>query len=93
MRPQHPQWERTEDPQTTARSGFNLRWMWNTWGSRYVATVDFCSTPGAFEDSYAVCLCCLSQIQKMGLQPSDISMFSTLMDLVNEARDLCEQNQ
>uniref|UniRef100_A0A3Q3WEP5 Conserved oligomeric Golgi complex subunit 2 n=1 Tax=Mola mola TaxID=94237 RepID=A0A3Q3WEP5_MOLML len=33
------------------------------------------------------------QIQKMGLQPSDISMFSTLMDLVKEARDLGEQNQ
>uniref|UniRef100_A0A672GRD3 Conserved oligomeric Golgi complex subunit 2 n=1 Tax=Salarias fasciatus TaxID=181472 RepID=A0A672GRD3_SALFA len=27
------------------------------------------------------------QIQKMGLQPHDISMFSVLMDLVNEARD------
>uniref|UniRef100_A0A667XGL3 Conserved oligomeric Golgi complex subunit 2 n=1 Tax=Myripristis murdjan TaxID=586833 RepID=A0A667XGL3_9TELE len=27
------------------------------------------------------------QIQKMGLQPGDISMFSTLMDLVQEARD------
>uniref|UniRef100_A0A8P4KBE1 Conserved oligomeric Golgi complex subunit 2 n=1 Tax=Dicentrarchus labrax TaxID=13489 RepID=A0A8P4KBE1_DICLA len=33
------------------------------------------------------------QIQKMGLQPSDISMFSTLMDLVKEARELAEQNQ
>uniref|UniRef100_A0A8C6W0A8 Conserved oligomeric Golgi complex subunit 2 n=2 Tax=Nothobranchius furzeri TaxID=105023 RepID=A0A8C6W0A8_NOTFU len=33
------------------------------------------------------------QIQKMGLQPSDITMFSTLMDLVKEARDLAEQNQ
>nr|XP_020454095.1 conserved oligomeric Golgi complex subunit 2 isoform X1 [Monopterus albus] len=33
------------------------------------------------------------QIQKMGLQPSDISMFSSLMDLVKEARDLAEQNQ
>ncbi|KAM4729314.1 conserved oligomeric Golgi complex subunit 2 [Anableps anableps] len=33
------------------------------------------------------------QIQKMGLQPSDISMFSTLMELVKEARDLAEQNQ
>uniref|UniRef100_A0A8C6Q467 Conserved oligomeric Golgi complex subunit 2 n=1 Tax=Nothobranchius furzeri TaxID=105023 RepID=A0A8C6Q467_NOTFU len=32
------------------------------------------------------------QIQKMGLQPSDITMFSTLMDLVKEARDLAEQN-
>ncbi|KAF3708114.1 Conserved oligomeric Golgi complex subunit 2 [Channa argus] len=32
------------------------------------------------------------QIQKMGLQPSDISMFSTLMDLVKEARELAEQN-
>uniref|UniRef100_A0A8D0AL94 Conserved oligomeric Golgi complex subunit 2 n=1 Tax=Sander lucioperca TaxID=283035 RepID=A0A8D0AL94_SANLU len=30
------------------------------------------------------------QIQKMGLQPSDISMFSTLMDLVREARELAE---
>lgn len=35
----------------------------------------------------------LSQIQKMGLQPGDISMFSTLMDLVKEARELAEQNQ
>lgn len=35
----------------------------------------------------------LSQIQKMGLRPSDISMFSTLMELVKEARDLAEQNQ
>lgn len=35
----------------------------------------------------------VSQIQKMGLQPSDISMFSTLMDLVKEARELAEQNQ
>uniref|UniRef100_A0A667XVF6 Conserved oligomeric Golgi complex subunit 2 n=1 Tax=Myripristis murdjan TaxID=586833 RepID=A0A667XVF6_9TELE len=33
------------------------------------------------------------QIQKMGLQPGDISMFSTLMDLVQEARELAEQNQ
>uniref|UniRef100_A0A7N6BK88 Conserved oligomeric Golgi complex subunit 2 n=1 Tax=Anabas testudineus TaxID=64144 RepID=A0A7N6BK88_ANATE len=33
------------------------------------------------------------QIQKMGLQPSDISMFSSLMDLVKEARELAEQNQ
>ncbi|KAM3605827.1 uncharacterized protein V6R79_005444 [Siganus canaliculatus] len=33
------------------------------------------------------------QIQKMGLQPGDISMFSTLMDLVKEARELAEQNQ
>uniref|UniRef100_A0A669B9J2 Conserved oligomeric Golgi complex subunit 2 n=1 Tax=Oreochromis niloticus TaxID=8128 RepID=A0A669B9J2_ORENI len=33
------------------------------------------------------------QIQKMGLQPTDISMFSTLMDLVKEARELAEQNQ
>uniref|UniRef100_A0AAQ5YKU3 Conserved oligomeric Golgi complex subunit 2 n=1 Tax=Amphiprion ocellaris TaxID=80972 RepID=A0AAQ5YKU3_AMPOC len=33
------------------------------------------------------------QIQKMGLQPNDISMFSTLMDLVKEARELAEQNQ
>lgn len=46
-----------------------------------------------FEDSYAALYCCLSQIQKMGLQPSDISMFSTLMDLVKEARELAEQNQ
>ncbi|XP_034040757.1 conserved oligomeric Golgi complex subunit 2 [Thalassophryne amazonica] len=33
------------------------------------------------------------QIEKMGLQPSDISMFSTLLDLVKEARELAEQNQ
>uniref|UniRef100_A0A7N8XA95 Conserved oligomeric Golgi complex subunit 2 n=1 Tax=Mastacembelus armatus TaxID=205130 RepID=A0A7N8XA95_9TELE len=33
------------------------------------------------------------QIQKMGLQPNDISMFSCLMDLVKEARELAEQNQ
>ncbi|KAM6915800.1 conserved oligomeric Golgi complex subunit 2 [Xenentodon cancila] len=33
------------------------------------------------------------QIQKMGLQPNDISMFSTLMDLVKEAREMAEQNQ
>uniref|UniRef100_A0A8C4DWB4 Conserved oligomeric Golgi complex subunit 2 n=1 Tax=Dicentrarchus labrax TaxID=13489 RepID=A0A8C4DWB4_DICLA len=33
------------------------------------------------------------QVSKMGLQPSDISMFSTLMDLVKEARELAEQNQ
>ncbi|TMS04286.1 Conserved oligomeric Golgi complex subunit 2 [Larimichthys crocea] len=33
------------------------------------------------------------QIQKMGLQPSDIPMFSTLMDLVKEARELAEHNQ
>uniref|UniRef100_A0A3Q3BFU1 Conserved oligomeric Golgi complex subunit 2 n=1 Tax=Kryptolebias marmoratus TaxID=37003 RepID=A0A3Q3BFU1_KRYMA len=33
------------------------------------------------------------QIQKMGLQPNDISMFSSLMDLVKEARELAEQNQ
>ncbi|XP_036980635.1 conserved oligomeric Golgi complex subunit 2 [Acanthopagrus latus] len=33
------------------------------------------------------------QIQKMGLQQSDISMFSSLMDLVKEARELAEQNQ
>lgn len=44
------------------------------------------------EDSYAA-LSRLSQIQKMGLQPGDISMFSTLMDLVKEARELAEQNQ
>lgn len=37
--------------------------------------------------------CCVSQIQKMGLQPSDISMFSSLMDLVKEARELAEQIQ
>lgn len=36
---------------------------------------------------------CYLQIQKMGLQPSEISMFSTLMDLVKEARELAEQNQ
>lgn len=28
------------------------------------------------------------QIQKMGLEPSDISMFSSLLDLVREARDM-----
>jgi hypothetical protein len=33
------------------------------------------------------------QIEKMGLQPSQISMFSTLTELVQEARDLAEQNQ
>ncbi|KAL6102014.1 cog2 [Pungitius sinensis] len=33
------------------------------------------------------------QIQKMGLQPRDIPMFSTLMDLVKEARELAEQGQ
>uniref|UniRef100_A0A3Q2DBG6 Conserved oligomeric Golgi complex subunit 2 n=1 Tax=Cyprinodon variegatus TaxID=28743 RepID=A0A3Q2DBG6_CYPVA len=33
------------------------------------------------------------QIQKMGLQPTDISMFSTLMELVKEARELAEQSQ
>uniref|UniRef100_A0A673CSZ6 Conserved oligomeric Golgi complex subunit 2 n=1 Tax=Sphaeramia orbicularis TaxID=375764 RepID=A0A673CSZ6_9TELE len=33
------------------------------------------------------------QIQKMGLQPSDITMFSALMELVKEARELAEQNQ
>ncbi|MEQ2298677.1 Conserved oligomeric Golgi complex subunit 2 [Ameca splendens] len=33
------------------------------------------------------------QIQKMGLQPSDISMFSTLLELVKEARELAEPNQ
>lgn len=32
-----------------------------------------------------------SQIEKMGFQPSDISMFTTLMDLVKEARELAEQ--
>ncbi|KAK5882596.1 hypothetical protein CesoFtcFv8_021165 [Champsocephalus esox] len=31
------------------------------------------------------------QIEKMGFQPSDISMFTTLMDLVKEARELAEQ--
>lgn len=43
--------------------------------------------------SYTTLYCCVSQIQKMGLQPSDISMFSSLMDLVKEARELAEQNQ
>lgn len=38
-------------------------------------------------------LCCVSQIQKMGLQQRDIPMFSTLMDLVKEARELAEQGQ
>uniref|UniRef100_A0A3Q2R0M6 Conserved oligomeric Golgi complex subunit 2 n=1 Tax=Fundulus heteroclitus TaxID=8078 RepID=A0A3Q2R0M6_FUNHE len=33
------------------------------------------------------------QIQKMGLQPSSISMLSSLMELVKEARELAEQNQ
>ncbi|KAG7333833.1 hypothetical protein KOW79_002240 [Hemibagrus wyckioides] len=33
------------------------------------------------------------QIQKMGLQPSDISMFSALLDLVREARDLATAEQ
>ncbi|XP_056147814.1 conserved oligomeric Golgi complex subunit 2 [Lampris incognitus] len=33
------------------------------------------------------------QIQKMGLNPTEISMFSTLMALVREARELAEQNQ
>ncbi|XP_053731076.1 conserved oligomeric Golgi complex subunit 2 [Synchiropus splendidus] len=33
------------------------------------------------------------QIVKMGLQPSDVSMFSTLMELVKEARELAEHNQ
>lgn len=33
------------------------------------------------------------QIRRMGLEPHDISMFSVLMDLVNEARELAEQNQ
>ncbi|KAK0144936.1 Conserved oligomeric Golgi complex subunit 2 [Merluccius polli] len=33
------------------------------------------------------------QILKMGLQPSQISMFSTLTEVVQEARDLAEQNQ
>ncbi|XP_053477810.1 conserved oligomeric Golgi complex subunit 2 [Ictalurus furcatus] len=33
------------------------------------------------------------QIQKMGLQPSDITMFSALLDLVQEARDLATAEQ
>ncbi|XP_060782326.1 conserved oligomeric Golgi complex subunit 2 [Neoarius graeffei] len=33
------------------------------------------------------------QIQKMGLQPCDITMFSTLLDLVREARDLATAEQ
>uniref|UniRef100_A0A8B9LPJ8 COG complex component COG2 C-terminal domain-containing protein n=1 Tax=Astyanax mexicanus TaxID=7994 RepID=A0A8B9LPJ8_ASTMX len=33
------------------------------------------------------------QIQKMGLQPSDIPMFSSLLDLVQEARDLATAEQ
>ncbi|XP_036430302.1 conserved oligomeric Golgi complex subunit 2 [Colossoma macropomum] len=33
------------------------------------------------------------QIQKMGLQPSDITMFSSLLDLVQEARDLATAEQ
>lgn len=28
----------------------------------------------------------------MGLQPGDVSMFCSLMDLVKEARELAEQN-
>ncbi|XP_061692846.1 conserved oligomeric Golgi complex subunit 2 [Syngnathoides biaculeatus] len=32
------------------------------------------------------------QIQKMGLDPADVSMFSALMELVKEARDLGEHN-
>uniref|UniRef100_A0A671QE60 Conserved oligomeric Golgi complex subunit 2 n=1 Tax=Sinocyclocheilus anshuiensis TaxID=1608454 RepID=A0A671QE60_9TELE len=33
------------------------------------------------------------QIQKMGLQPSDITMFSSLLELVQEARDLASGEQ
>ncbi|XP_030627703.1 conserved oligomeric Golgi complex subunit 2 [Chanos chanos] len=33
------------------------------------------------------------QIKKMGLQPSDISMFSSLLDLVHEARDAASAEQ
>ncbi|XP_051507861.1 conserved oligomeric Golgi complex subunit 2-like [Myxocyprinus asiaticus] len=33
------------------------------------------------------------QIQKMGLQPSDITMFSSLLELVQEARDLASAEQ
>uniref|UniRef100_A0A672SR91 Conserved oligomeric Golgi complex subunit 2-like n=1 Tax=Sinocyclocheilus grahami TaxID=75366 RepID=A0A672SR91_SINGR len=33
------------------------------------------------------------QIQKMGLQPSDITMFSSLLELVQEARDLASVEQ
>ncbi|XP_067278091.1 conserved oligomeric Golgi complex subunit 2 [Pseudorasbora parva] len=33
------------------------------------------------------------QIQKMGLQPSDITMFSSLLELVQEARDLASTEQ
>ncbi|KAI5617461.1 conserved oligomeric Golgi complex subunit 2 [Silurus asotus] len=33
------------------------------------------------------------QIEKMGLQPSDITMFSALLDLVREARDLATAEQ
>ncbi|XP_054653943.1 conserved oligomeric Golgi complex subunit 2 isoform X1 [Dunckerocampus dactyliophorus] len=33
------------------------------------------------------------QIHKMGLEPADISMFSMLMELVKEARDLVEHHQ
>lgn len=40
-----------------------------------------------------MCLITYLQIKKMGLQPSDITMFSTLMELVKEARELAEQNQ
>lgn len=47
-----------------------------------------------FLETHVITLyCCVPQIQKMGLQPTDISMFSTLMDLVKEARELAEQNQ
>lgn len=35
----------------------------------------------------------LLKIQKMGLQPSDITMFSSLLELVQEARDLASAEQ
>lgn len=51
------------------------------------------STKKFLETHVITLYCCVPQIQKMGLQPTDISMFSTLMDLVKEARELAEQNQ
>lgn len=33
------------------------------------------------------------QTQKMGLQPSDITMFSSLLEMVQEARDLASAEQ
>lgn len=89
--PQPPQPEPTVDPQMTARSGFSWHWMWNIWGSRYDHGT--CEKPVRKQQSFWCTLLFfppLPQIQKMGLQPGDIAMFSTLMDLVKEARDLAE---